>query len=90
MTSATGFRYKPGVCTAAHGSALVLLDLESETYFSLDEIGTRVWTLMGQGYATTMIVEQLAHEYAVPVDRVGSDVRNLLDTLLHLNLIMRR
>lgn len=88
MTS--GFRSKPGVCTAAHGSALVLLDLESETYFSLDEIGTRVWTLLRQGCATTMIVEQLAHEYSVPVDRVGSDVRNLLETLLGLNLIIRR
>ena len=27
----------------------VLLDLNSESYFGLDEVGTRIWTLLNEG-----------------------------------------
>jgi len=87
-----GITYRPraGLCTAPHGSALVILDLDRETYFSLDEVGTRVWQLLALGMSVDRIAGQVACEYHVPVERAGADVGELVATLLNLKLITSR
>jgi hypothetical protein len=83
------FKPKPGLCIASHGPTLVLLDLDSETYFALDEVGARIWRLLEAELTIPMIVEQISREYAVPVDRVWSDIQGLLEDLCHSNLVMK-
>ena len=43
-----------------HKAADVLLDLESERYFGLDPVGTRIWALLGEGASIGAVVETLA------------------------------
>ena len=65
----------------------VLLDLESEQYFGLDEVGTRIWALLNEGQGVAAIVETLLTEYEVEREQLEADVRELLAALLDAGLI---
>jgi hypothetical protein len=65
----------------------VLLDLDSEQYFGLDAVGTRVWQLIGAGATAEGVVETLLDEYEVERDRLAADVAELLDKLAEAGLI---
>ena len=65
----------------------VLLDLESEQYFGLDEVGTRIWALLNEGQGVAAIVETLLTEYEVEREQLEGDVRELLAALLDAGLI---
>lgn len=65
----------------------VLLDLTSEQYFGLDEVGTRIWMLLNEGRDLDGMVSTLLEEYEVERDRLKDDVRALLDSLVEAGLI---
>ena len=65
----------------------VLLDLDSEQYFGLDEVGTRIWALLNEGQGVAAIVETLLTEYEVEREQLEADVRELLAALLDAGLI---
>ena len=56
----------------------VLLDLKSEMYFGLDEIGYRMWTLLTTSDSISAAYEQLLSEYAVEPD----ELQESLDALI--------
>jgi len=65
----------------------VLLDLASEQYFGLDEVGTRIWALLNDGRSVGEMVEILLGEYAVGREQLEADVRELLGALMDAGLI---
>ena len=65
----------------------VLLDLASEQYFGLDEVGTRIWALLNEGRSVGEMVETLLGEYAVGREQLEADVRELLGALMDAGLI---
>jgi hypothetical protein len=66
----------------------VLLDLDSEQYFSLDGIGNRLWQLIEEGTLVGAAVARLAGEYDVDVDVLRSDVEELLTDLHAAGLVL--
>ena len=69
------------------GGETVLLDLASEQYFGLDEVGTRIWQLLNEGLGPGEMVDTLLDEYEVERERLEADVRELLGSLLEAGLI---
>jgi hypothetical protein len=67
----------------------VLLDLESESYFGLDEIGTRVWLLLNEGKSVGQMVDVLLEEYEVERATLEGDVDELLGELAEAGLIKK-
>ena len=65
----------------------VLLDLESEQYFGLDEVGTRIWKLIRKGSTTADVVDMLLQEYDVDRPQLEKDVAELLQELVAAGLI---
>ncbi len=65
----------------------VLLDLASENYFGLDEVGTRIWQLIQENGDLEFIVKTLLDEYDVAEDTLKSDVDKLLTEISDLGLI---
>jgi hypothetical protein len=65
----------------------VLLDLESGRYFGLDEVGTRVWTLLVEGLDLGAVKAALAQEYDVDVGRLERDILELVDRLAENGLV---
>jgi hypothetical protein len=65
----------------------VLLDLASENYFGLDEVGTRIWQLIQENGDLEFIVKTLLDEYDVAEDTLKADVEKLLTEISDLGLI---
>lgn len=65
----------------------VLLNLESEKYFGLDEIGTRILSLLNESNSVGAAYEALLQEYDVEKDVLRSDLLNLVAELEGQGLI---
>jgi hypothetical protein len=66
----------------------VILDLESGTYFGLNEVGTRVWQLVGEGRSEVEIVDLVASEYDADRATIAADVTRLLEELRTRRLVV--
>ncbi len=78
------------VLTQEVGGETVILDLKSETYFGLDEVGTRIWQLLVKQEDIQTITATMLSEYDVDEGQVEKDIQNLLVKLdeaglIHLN-----
>ena len=65
----------------------VLLDLDGESYFGLNEVGTRIWQLLQARTTVAATLDTLAEEYDVSREQLENDVENLLDKLTGAGLI---
>lgn len=68
----------------------VLLDLDKERYYGVDEVGTRVWELLRAGMEFDQIVDHLATEYEAPRDQIAADVTRFLESLVEKQLVEAR
>lgn len=65
----------------------VLLNLNSETYFSLDEVGTRMWHALQQSGTVRQAYETLVSEYDVAPDTLRDDLFKLIKELTEHGLL---
>lgn len=69
------------------GEETVILDLASGTYFGLDPVGARVWTLLSGGNTVGEACAALLDEYEVEPARLEQDVSKLVDALVGQGLV---
>ncbi len=67
--------------------SVVLLNIPSGQYYSLNEIGGRVWALCDGTRTVSEIIEVIRGEYEAPGDRVQNDVLALLRELAQEHLV---
>ncbi|MBE9537742.1 MAG: PqqD family protein [Proteobacteria bacterium] len=77
----------PDVISQEVSGETVLLDLESENYFGLDEVGTRIWQLIKETNDLNAIFNTLLEEYEVTEERLQQDITVLLTEIEGLGLI---
>jgi len=65
----------------------VLLNVQSEEYYSLNEVGTRTWELIDGQATVEEIAAKLAEEYEAPLPDIEADVRALLQDLRQQGLL---
>ena len=65
----------------------VLLDLEGEYYFGLNEVGTRIWQLLQCESSVSEALDTLSGEYDVNREQLESDVGELLHKLTEAGLL---
>ena len=65
----------------------VLLDLEGESYFGLNEVGTRIWQLLQSEQTVAETLNTLSDEYDVSRKQLESDVSELLTRLTEAGLV---
>ena len=70
----------------AAGTA-VLLSLETGQYYSLDEIGSRIWAMCDGRHTAAEIVACLREKFEVPAETLQGDVLALLTDLANENLV---
>jgi hypothetical protein len=63
---------------------MVLLDLSRETYFALNDVGARMWTLLTAGQSVDATAASLVEEYDVPVDVLEADINRFRSEILDL------
>jgi hypothetical protein len=81
--------YRPARTVVARtvGAEVVVLDLRSERYLALDEVGARIWSLLDGVRDAASIAHTLADEYAAPVEQIARDADAFLSTLVELGLV---
>lgn len=86
----TALAYRPAdtVVFQSIGGEGVLLDLARETYYGLNAVGMRIWTLLGEGRDAARIATTLAAEFDAPAERIAADVDGLLAELADAGLIV--
>lgn len=66
----------------------VLLDIDSGEYFSLNEVGGRVWALCDGRLTVDAIVETICVEYDGDPVEIATDVHALLESLTGAGLVV--
>lgn len=66
---------------------MVLLDLESENYFGLDEVGTSIWQAMQDKETLKEVLETLIKQYEVEAEVLAKDLSAFLGKLLESGLV---
>ena len=74
------------VFTRAGDSAL-LLDPASGNYFSLTDVGARIWELCDGEHTLDEIADELAREYEAAPETIRADAHDLLDELAEEGLL---
>lgn len=69
------------------GDDVVLLDLRSGVYFSLDPVGARVWHLLDRAPVLREIVGSLIDEYDVTEARCAADLVRLVTEMRERGLV---
>ena len=77
----------PEVISQEVSGETVLLDLESENYFGLDEVGTRIWQLIKESGDLRAIYDTLLAEYEVEEEQLHTDLEALLGEIAGLGLV---
>lgn len=65
----------------------VLLDLDTETYFGLNETAARFWALLSEGNPLGRAVEVMIEEHEAPPEVLRADLEDLLAALERSGLI---
>ncbi len=65
----------------------VLLNLESERYFGLDDVGTRVWQHLLEHRRLERVCEEMHKEYEVDESRLRADILRLVEELIEAGIV---
>ena len=65
----------------------VLLDMQSESYFGLDAVGTRIWQLLQENNHLQQVFDTMLEEYDVDEKQLEKDLDELLNKLIDEELI---
>src|SRR5215213_7187363 len=65
----------------------VILNLNSERYFGLDNVGTRMLSVLNNADSIEAACESLAAEYDIDRDVLQADLIALVENLLHQGLV---
>lgn len=82
-------RVRPGskVLFRDLGGEAVLLEPESGKYYGLNELGTRIWSLLQQHGQVDPTYRALLDEYDVPEDRLRGDLLGFVQVLTDRGLL---
>jgi hypothetical protein len=84
------FRSHPEVVdTELDGGEMVLLHLESKTYYSLNLTGMRIWQGLKEGRTLQKISHRLQEEFDIEAERADRSVLALVNELLQKKLVQR-
>lgn len=66
---------------------MVLLDMESENYFGLDEVGTSIWQVMQEKETLKEVFDALLEQYEVEAEVLERDLSDFVGKLLESGLV---
>jgi Coenzyme PQQ synthesis protein D (PqqD) len=80
-------RPNPEVIAKRLDQTTVLVDISTSRIFELNETGTRVWELLGQGLNVEQIAQHLVSEFEVEDSQAAEELKRLLSQLRDQGLV---
>jgi hypothetical protein len=87
MSHSPKYRPSPNVLSRTIGTETILFDLQSSSYYSLNEVGGRFWRLVQDELGTEQILSTLIGEFDVERPALEADIISLVDRLQELGLL---
>jgi hypothetical protein len=87
MNLETKFIVPSGVIARQLSGEAIILDIESGTYFGLNEVGARIWEMLESGETLEAVCARLLEEFEVSREQLQGDVLALVDELKDRRLI---
>ena len=87
MSPERRFRTAEHVFSTQQADATVLLDVRGGTYYTLNEVGGRIWACLSEGASVGVVVDRLAAEFDVPAEQLSGDVASFVEQLDRSRLI---
>lgn len=84
----TQYQVHPEAFATEVDDQLVILHYETGTYFTLNEVGARIWQLLDQGKTLQAILDTLRQEYDASEQRLEQDLINLVKNLKEKGIIL--
>ena len=72
---------RPDVMMRQVGGEAIILNLETEAYYGLDDVGTRMWALLTTEPTIQTAYERLLDEYEIDAETLHSDLERLIEEL---------
>jgi hypothetical protein len=87
VPSSACFRPCDAIMTSQIIDELMILDLNSGIYHSLNAVGTSIWNSLTKGRCQSEVVDAIASEFDVPSDAASRDIDAFIARLLALGLV---
>jgi hypothetical protein len=84
------FRTAEHVVSTQQADRTILLDVRGGRYYTLNEVGGRVWALLSEGATVSAVTERLASEFEVSAEQLSGDVEGFVKLLDRSRLITGR
>lgn len=88
MSSTAWHQVAPQVVREVFDDEVIIINMESGNYFSLNSTGAYVWSLIEAGFAVDAIVGRLRDDFDVAEELAAPSVNELLEQLLKEELIV--
>lgn len=70
------------------GDELIMISIDQGEYYSLNEVGARIWELCDGEHSIDQIVATLIGEFDEDPSQVDADARGLIDDLIKQGLLL--
>jgi hypothetical protein len=87
QTSGDRFRHTRGVLSTRQCDTTVLLDVNGGLYYTLNEVGGRIWEMIGEDASVSEISQRLAEEFDASIDVLAADTTAMVGRLLEAMLV---
>ncbi len=84
------FSFAPDVVLQVIDDEALILKLQQEVVFALNETGARIAHLIGEGQSIDLVSETLAREYERCVTEIRPEVERLIDVLKSKGVLVVR
>jgi hypothetical protein len=84
------FSFVPDVVVQVINGEALILKLQEEEVFSLNETGARVAQLIAEGRSLDAVIDTLTAEYETSRQDIEREVTDLVQTLVSKGLVVRR
>lgn len=84
------FRHASHVSWRKVGKEAVVLDLNSNNYFSVREVGSFIWEKLGGGATLAQVRSQICRRYHVKPDAAQRDIESFVKDLCRKELLVPR
>ena len=88
MTDTTLLSRRMGLMTADMNGSAVMMDIMPGKYYTLGEVGGRIWELLEEPMTVAALVQKLTAEYDVSAERCRADILPFLRKLLERGLLV--
>jgi hypothetical protein len=82
------YQIHPEAFSTEADNQVVILQYETGTYFTLNEVGMKIWKLLEQGKTLQEILDELLREYDVRQEQLRQDLLNVVNQLKERGLIL--